>query len=175
MNDFGLFEEFLDDFLSVPFLLKSSMIWQLWRKCLVAWWEAKAAGRRVEADAKKAVVVVPQWQWWTKCMSKCWSKLLKVSKWTLEKTMSKKKTNKSSPRTNRCWSSSVKWMWIRRKQARRGGWFADLILRSFRKMRCLCILGRSIWRSLRSGRQTGGNLKLKRRKNRNEWIVYTFN
>lgn len=132
MNDFGLFEEFLDDFLSVRGCLSSSMIWLIWRRCFRRWWAE--AGRRREGAGGSVEEVLGrgcQWTWWIRCMRRWWSKWWRIS--MLLRWMRMKMSSNSLSR-NCFWFSLVRRMWQkRRSHPRRNFWYVILIVRGLRK------------------------------------------
>ena len=148
MGDFGLFEEFLDDFLSVSFSRCSLTIWLQWRKCLQVWWVEAAEGARKAAVEGRKEEAVLRWLKWTKCTRKWWWKPSKTSAWTKTK---KNKTNSSWPRTNFSLSSSGRKMSRRKRLERREDWSASMMDKSSRRMKFSCILASITWNSSRNG------------------------
>ncbi len=158
MNDFGLFEEFIDDFLSVNLWLLSSTIWLKCRRCSREWW---GEGRRKGGAVENAGVVLAEgyrWTWWTKCTKRWWNKWWRTS--MQPKEMSKKTSNSSLNKNCSSSNSANKMSPKRKNHLRRNFWSAISMLKEWRKIKSSFILQSITTNNLSNGRRQ----KVRRRK-----------
>lgn len=171
MNDFGLFEEFLDDFLAVLEKICSSMIWRRCRRCFRRWWGAAVIKRRAGVGANAAEVRVRRWiTWWTRCTRRWWSKWWNSSTTAMQAKM---KIKRSSPKRKCCSFSSERPIYSKRRSLpKRNGSFASSMNRKWNKMKFWYILDKNTRKSSRNGKWPG-KMALSNRRSRNKSdIVY---